>query len=90
VFERSLIASAGRRTAHATSVGYNLRALRSAASAVRERLSQEQWNIIVQAETVLPPLRRSTEEASIPRGGLRSWNPPARTWPPSPARRPTA
>jgi uncharacterized alpha-E superfamily protein len=31
-------------------VGYNLRALKSAASAVRERLSQEQWQVIVKAE----------------------------------------
>ncbi len=49
VFERSLIAALGD-TEDATSVGYNLRALRSAASAVRERLSQEQWNVIVRAE----------------------------------------
>jgi uncharacterized alpha-E superfamily protein len=31
-------------------VGYNLAALRTAAAAVRERLSQEQWNRVVQAE----------------------------------------
>ncbi|MEJ6023759.1 circularly permuted type 2 ATP-grasp protein [Ramlibacter sp. PS4R-6] len=49
VFERSIVAGlADTRTA--TSVGYNLRALRSAASAVRERLSVEQWNVIVRAE----------------------------------------
>jgi uncharacterized circularly permuted ATP-grasp superfamily protein/uncharacterized alpha-E superfamily protein len=49
VFERSLIAALGD-TDGATSVGFNLAALRGAASAVRERLSQEQWNVIVQAE----------------------------------------
>ena len=49
VFERSLIAALGD-TKDATSVGFNLAALRGAASAVRERLSQEQWNVIVQAE----------------------------------------
>ena len=49
VFERSLIAALGD-TENATSVGYNLAALRNAASAVRERLSQEQWNVIVRAE----------------------------------------
>ena len=49
VFERSLIAALGD-TEHSTSVGYNLGALRSAASAVRERLSLEQWNVIVRAE----------------------------------------
>jgi len=49
VFERSLIAGLAD-TEEATSVGYNLAALRSAASAVRERLSQEQWNVIVRAE----------------------------------------
>jgi uncharacterized alpha-E superfamily protein len=49
VFERSLIAAlADMETS--TSVGFNLRALRSAASAVRERLSLEQWNVIVRAE----------------------------------------
>ncbi|MBL0424494.1 circularly permuted type 2 ATP-grasp protein [Ramlibacter alkalitolerans] len=49
VFERSLIAALaeGRK---ATSVGFNLCAVRSAASAVRERLSKEQWNLIVRAE----------------------------------------
>ena len=50
VFERSLIAALAD-TEHATSVGYNLRSLKSAAFAVRERLSQEQWNVIVRAET---------------------------------------
>jgi uncharacterized circularly permuted ATP-grasp superfamily protein/uncharacterized alpha-E superfamily protein len=49
VFERSLIAGLGDAR-DANSVGYNLRALRTAASAVRERLSQEQWNVIVRAE----------------------------------------
>uniref|UniRef100_UPI0018305A2C circularly permuted type 2 ATP-grasp protein n=1 Tax=Ramlibacter sp. TaxID=1917967 RepID=UPI0018305A2C len=49
VFERSLIAALAGKEGN-TSVGYNLRALRHAASAVRERLSQEQWNVIVQAE----------------------------------------
>jgi uncharacterized circularly permuted ATP-grasp superfamily protein/uncharacterized alpha-E superfamily protein len=49
VFERSLIAALGD-TDTATSVGFNLGALRNAASAVRERLSQEQWNVIESAE----------------------------------------
>lgn len=49
VFERSLMASLAD-TDQASSVGYNLRALKSAASAVRERLSQEQWHVIMQAE----------------------------------------
>ncbi len=52
VFERSLIASLGS-TDGATSVGFNLRALKMAAAAVRERLSQEHWNIIVRAEEEL-------------------------------------
>jgi uncharacterized alpha-E superfamily protein len=50
VFERSLIASLGSHEM-ATSVGYTLRALKLAAAAVRERLSQEQWNIITRAES---------------------------------------
>lgn len=49
VFERALIAGLGDAD-KATSVGYNLAALRTAAAAVRERLSQEQWNRVVQAE----------------------------------------
>ena len=49
VFERSLIAGLAD-TEDAASVGYNLAALRNAASAVRERLSLEQWNIINRAE----------------------------------------
>ncbi len=49
VFERSLIASLAD-TEQAASVGYSLRALKGAASAVRERLSQEQWHVIMQAE----------------------------------------
>jgi uncharacterized circularly permuted ATP-grasp superfamily protein/uncharacterized alpha-E superfamily protein len=49
VFERSLIAGLGD-TEKVQSVGYNLRSTRFAASAVRERLSQEHWNVIVQAE----------------------------------------
>lgn len=49
VFERSLVAALAD-TRHATSVGFNLGAIRQAASAVRERLSLEQWNMIVRAE----------------------------------------
>ena len=49
VFERSLIANLAE-TAQPASVGFNLRALKGAASAVRERLSQEQWHVIVRAE----------------------------------------
>ena len=49
VFERSLIAALADTEIHA-SIGYNLRALKSAASRVRERLSQEQWHVIVQME----------------------------------------
>ncbi|MES2509406.1 MAG: circularly permuted type 2 ATP-grasp protein [Pseudomonadota bacterium] len=49
VFQRSLIAGLSQ-TSQPASVGFNLRALKSAASAVRERLSQEQWHVIVRAE----------------------------------------
>ena len=49
LFERSLVATLADTT-HATSVGFNLGALRGAASAVRDRLSQEHWNLIVRAE----------------------------------------
>jgi uncharacterized circularly permuted ATP-grasp superfamily protein/uncharacterized alpha-E superfamily protein len=49
VFERSLIAGLGQPD-KVHSVGHNLRATRYAASAIRERLSQEHWNMIVRAE----------------------------------------
>jgi uncharacterized alpha-E superfamily protein len=49
VFERSLIATLGD-TRRATSVGFNLGALRNAASSVRDRLSLEQWNLVQRAE----------------------------------------
>ncbi len=49
VFERSLIAALADTDSHA-SLGFNLRALKSAAAAVRERLSQEQWHVIMQME----------------------------------------
>jgi len=52
VFERSLIASLADSQG-ATSVGFNLRALKMAAASVRERLSQEHWSIIVRAEEEL-------------------------------------
>ncbi len=52
VFERSLIASLGSSD-HATSVGYNLRALRLAGAAVRDRLSQEHWNLMQRTEETL-------------------------------------
>jgi uncharacterized circularly permuted ATP-grasp superfamily protein/uncharacterized alpha-E superfamily protein len=52
VFERSLVSSLGTSDG-ATSVGYSLRALKMAASTVRERLSQEHWSVIVRAEEEL-------------------------------------
>ncbi|MDQ6881333.1 MAG: circularly permuted type 2 ATP-grasp protein [Pseudomonadota bacterium] len=48
VFQRSLISAL--HDPEQTSVGHNLSGLLSAASAVRERLSLEQWKVIVQAE----------------------------------------
>ncbi len=50
IFERALIANL-TDTEQAASVGFNLRALKNVASTVRERLSQEQWQVIVRAET---------------------------------------
>ena len=49
VFERALIAGLANTQTNA-SVGFTLCALKDAASAVRERLSQEQWHVIVQVE----------------------------------------
>ncbi|EGI78351.1 circularly permuted type 2 ATP-grasp protein [Hylemonella gracilis] len=50
VFARTLIANLGG-TQHAASVGQSLRALKTAAFGVRERLSQEHWKVITEAET---------------------------------------
>ncbi len=52
LFERSLVAGLGSSDL-ATSVGYNLRAVRLTASNVRERLSLEHWNLIVCSEEEL-------------------------------------
>lgn len=49
VFERALIASLADPK-QAASVGFTLLALKNAAASVRERLSQGQWQTIVQAE----------------------------------------
>ena len=49
IFKRALVANL-TNTKQAGSVGSNLKALKNAASAVRERLSQEQWSIIMRAE----------------------------------------
>ena len=48
-FERALITSLGD-THDVPSVGYSLRALRTAGAALRERLSPEHWNFIKDAE----------------------------------------
>ncbi|OIN94378.1 MAG: A circularly permuted ATPgrasp family protein [Comamonadaceae bacterium CG1_02_60_18] len=52
IFERALIDSL-TATNQATSVGYCLRALKLAASSVRERLSLEHWRIITRTEESL-------------------------------------
>ncbi len=52
VFERTLIANLGS-TSSGASVGCNLRALKVSASTLRERLSQEHWQVIVRAEQEL-------------------------------------
>jgi uncharacterized circularly permuted ATP-grasp superfamily protein/uncharacterized alpha-E superfamily protein len=55
VFSRSLIAALSPAPGHplaaqSFSVGFNLRALKAAAAQVRERLSQEHWNLIERTE----------------------------------------
>ena len=50
VFERSLVAGLWDNKL-ATSVGFNLRSVRLAASSVRERLSSEHWRLLEQAES---------------------------------------
>lgn len=51
-FEQALIASLGNThtAGMACSVGFNLRAMRQAGAAVRERLSQEHWDVMVRTE----------------------------------------
>ena len=56
VFARSLMAALSPKAtdplfAKSHSVGFNLRALKAAASQVRERLSQEHWHLIERTET---------------------------------------
>ncbi|MDD2545868.1 MAG: circularly permuted type 2 ATP-grasp protein [Burkholderiaceae bacterium] len=58
VFTRALIAGLGQPDA-TPSVGFNLRSLRQVASSIRERLSQEHWNLIVGTEQDF--LKRCTE-----------------------------
>ncbi len=67
VFERSLIANLADMT-QAASVGYSLHALKNAASAVRERLSQEQWKTIVHAEAEF--FARCKKISSSPQKGM--------------------
>ena len=54
VFTRSLVANLAptdpKLAAQSFSVGHNLRALKGAASQVRERLSQEQWKLVERTE----------------------------------------
>jgi uncharacterized circularly permuted ATP-grasp superfamily protein/uncharacterized alpha-E superfamily protein len=69
VFERSLIANLADMT-QAASVGYSLNALKNAASAVRERLSQEQWKTIVHAEAEF--FARCKKISSTPQKGTHS------------------
>ena len=49
VFERALMASL-TDTSHSASLGFTLLALKNSAAGVRERLSQSQWQTILQAE----------------------------------------
>ena len=65
VFERALIANLADTT-QAASVGYNLKALKSAAAAVRERLSHEQWQLIAKAEADFFHRCRTFNRAAIP------------------------
>jgi uncharacterized alpha-E superfamily protein len=55
VFTRSLVANLAppdpELSAQSFSVGHNLRSLKSAASQVRERLSQEQWKLVERTES---------------------------------------
>lgn len=60
VFERSLIAELGNP--NGGSVGFSVQCIRSAASAVRERMSQDVWNQIVRFEADVT--RQTAEQAA--------------------------
>jgi len=60
VLERALIAELGN-VKDGRSVGFNLRCIRDAAAAVRERLSPDHWSQIVRADADF--LRRAAEQA---------------------------
>ena len=66
VFARALMAGLADTT-QVTSVAYNLLALKNAAAQVRERLSQAQWQTIVQAEQDFGQ-RCQTQEAPLQTG----------------------
>ena len=82
VFERALIANLAD-VSQAASVGYNLSAVRSTASAVRERLSQDQWQMIVRTEADFfdhsdsfgPPTAGHTQPAEEHQHGRRITDP---------------
>jgi uncharacterized alpha-E superfamily protein len=65
VFERSLIAGLWDQEL-ATSVGFNLRAIRLAAASVRERLSPEHWRLLEQAESRFFKTSEAKPDASSP------------------------
>jgi len=62
VFERALVAGLWD-TSGATSVGYNLRALVRAATAVRERLSTEHWQMLQDTESSFFDAWRSADKS---------------------------
>lgn len=66
VFEQSLIDSLGGDSL-ASSVGFNLRAVRMAAAAVRERLSYEHWHLIERAHD---ELASGLSDGALPQGSL--------------------
>ena len=82
VFERALIANLADTT-QAASVGYNLSAVKNTASAVRERLSQDQWQMIVrtesdffdQSDSFCPPAADLTQPATEPKHSRRVTDP---------------
>jgi uncharacterized circularly permuted ATP-grasp superfamily protein/uncharacterized alpha-E superfamily protein len=73
VFERSLVASLADPQ-ESVGVGHQLRAIKSAASALRERLSKEHWNVIVRAEAELAEAcaRRRAQGDFSPFAAMRS------------------
>jgi hypothetical protein len=91
LFERAVLAGAGRRRTGASSIAFNLRRWSARRQALRERLSSEHWGLIRGMGEASPSALHTPggELPTLPRC-CRRWTAWRCSWPPPPARRPTA